>query len=134
MKTWEKIILYPLGLYIWLTDGIKKISKKWKPAMAMLMAVVMLCGMLPATVFAATDVITVAGTNVVDGTNVTYWLCDAENGTITGEGADESNYQVKYDPATTTITLNGATIGGNGIRLDDSGSFNIVLAVAPFLM
>ena len=128
MKTWEKIILYPLGLYIWLTDGIKKMSKKWKPAMAMMMAVVMLCGMLPATVFAATDVITVAGTNIVDGTNVTYWLCDAENGTITGEGADESNYQVKYDPATNTVTLNGATIGGDGIRRDDRYSYNIVLA------
>ena len=129
MKTWEKILLYPIGLYLWLTDGIKKMSKKWKPAMAMLMAVVMLCGMLPATVFAARDVITVAGTNVVDGTNVTYWLCDAENGTITGEGADESNYQVKYDPATTTITLNGATIGGNGIRRDDSyDDYNVVLA------
>lgn len=48
MKTWEKILLYPIGLYLWLTDGIKKMSKKWKPAMAMLMAVVMLCGMLPA--------------------------------------------------------------------------------------
>ena len=128
MKTWEKIMLYPIGLYIWLTDGIKNMSKKWKPAMAMMMAVVMLCGMLPATVFAATDSFTVAGTNIEDGSNVTYWLCDAVNGTITGEGADESNYQVKYDPATTTITLNGATIGGNGIRLDDRGSFNIVLA------
>ena len=129
MKTWEKILLYPIGLYLWLTNGIKKMSKKWKPAMAMLMAVVMLCGMLPATVFAATDVVTVAGTNIVDGTNVTYWLCDAENGTITGEGADESNYQVKYDPATSTVTLNGATIGGDGIRRDDKyNSYNIVLA------
>ena len=128
MKTWEKIMLYPIGLYIWLSDGIMKMSKKWKPTMAMLMAVVMLCGMLPATVFAATDVVTVAGTNIVDGTNVTYWLCDAENGTITGEGADESNYQVKYDPATSTVTLNGATIGGDGIRRDDRYNYNIVLA------
>ena len=129
MKTWEKIMLYPIGLYIWLSDGIMKMSKKWKPTMAMLMAVVMLCGMLPATVFAATDVVTVAGTNIVDGTNVTYWLCDVENGTITGEGADESNYQVKYDPATSTVTLNGATIGGDGIRRDDRyNSYNIVLA------
>ena len=55
MKTWEKIMLYPIGLYIWLTDGIKKMSKKWKPAMAMLMAVVMLCGMLPATAIASTN-------------------------------------------------------------------------------
>lgn len=53
MKTWENIILYPLGLYIWLTDGIKKMSKKWKSAMAMLMAVVMLCGMLPVAAWAA---------------------------------------------------------------------------------
>ena len=53
MKTWEKILLYPIGLYLWLTDGIKKMSKKWKPAMAMMLAVVMLCGMLPATAWAA---------------------------------------------------------------------------------
>ena len=53
MKTWEKILLYPIGLYIWLTDGIKKMSKKWKPAMAMLMAVIMLCGMLPVAAWAA---------------------------------------------------------------------------------
>ena len=55
MKTWEKILLYPIGLYLWLTDGIKKMSKKWKPAMAMLMAVVMLCGMLPVTAIAGTN-------------------------------------------------------------------------------
>ena len=45
-----------------------------------------------------------------------------------GEGADESNYQVKYDPATSTVTLNGATIGGDGIRRDDRYNYNIVLA------
>ena len=33
MKTWEKILLYPIGLYLWLTNGIKKMSKKWKPAL-----------------------------------------------------------------------------------------------------
>ena len=55
MNTWEKILLYPIGLYLWLTDGIKKMSKKWKPAMAMLMAVVMLCGMLPVTAIAGTN-------------------------------------------------------------------------------
>ena len=52
MKIWEKILFYSVGLFLRLTDGIKKMSKKWKPAMAMLMAVVMLCGILPATVFA----------------------------------------------------------------------------------
>ena len=67
MKTWEKILLYPIGLYIRLTDGIKKMSKKWKPAMAMLMAVVMLCGMLPTMVTAAGwGGITVLGFNYGD--------------------------------------------------------------------
>ena len=67
MKTWEKILLYPIGLYLWLTDGIKKMSKKWKPAMAMLMAVVMLCGMLPTMVTAAGwSGITVLGFNYGD--------------------------------------------------------------------
>ena len=67
MKTWEKILLYPIGLYLWLTNGIKKMSKKWKPAMAMLMAVVMLCGMLPTMVTAAGwSGITVLGFNYGD--------------------------------------------------------------------
>ena len=67
MKTWEKILLYPIGLYLWLTDGIKKMSKKWKPAMAMLMAVVMLCGMLPTMVTAAGwSGVTVLGFNYGD--------------------------------------------------------------------
>lgn len=67
MKTWEKILLYPIGLYLWLTDGIKIMSKKWKPAMAMLMAVVMLCGMLPTMVTAAGwSGITVLGFNYGD--------------------------------------------------------------------
>ena len=55
MKTWEKIILYSIGLYLCLIDGIKKMSKKWKPAMAMLIVVVMLCGMLPVTAIAGTN-------------------------------------------------------------------------------
>ena len=67
MKTWEKILLYPIGLYLWLTDGIKNMSKKWKPAMAMLMVVVMLCSMLPTMVTAAGwDGITVLGFNYGD--------------------------------------------------------------------
>ena len=76
MKTWEKILLYPIGLYLWLTDGIKKMSKKWKPAMAMLMAVVMLCGMLPATVFAVeTPTITITGLTAPQaGQSAEEWL------------------------------------------------------------
>ncbi len=67
MKTWKKILLYLIGLCLCLTDGIKKMSKKWKPAMAMLMAVVMLCGMLPTMVTAAGwSGITVLGFNYGD--------------------------------------------------------------------
>ena len=76
MKTWEKILFYSVGLFLWLTDGIKKMSKKWKPAMAMLMAVVMLCGMLPATIFAVeTPTITVTGLTAPQaGQSAEEWL------------------------------------------------------------
>ncbi len=57
MKTWEKILLYPIGLCLWLEDHAKKtgkfIERKSKPAIAMLVAVTMLLSLMPMTAFAA---------------------------------------------------------------------------------
>ncbi|MDO4545013.1 MAG: sortase B protein-sorting domain-containing protein [Bacillota bacterium] len=94
-----------------------------------------------ATVQAAnpTSVI-VAGQNVIDDDDITYWETDAA-GSITPGTID--NWNVKYDPATSpaTLTLNGANIkgvattsGGAGIyangdlTIDFSGS-NMVTGV-----
>ena len=57
MKTWEKILLYPIGLCYWIADRAKKAGKfmgrKVKPGIAMLVAVTMLLSLMPLTAFAA---------------------------------------------------------------------------------
>ncbi|WP_297272568.1 hypothetical protein, partial [uncultured Bacteroides sp.] len=53
--------------------------------------------------------LTVGDTDVLNGG---YWTTDA-NGTLTEASAD--NYNVKYDSATGTLTLKGATINGTDI-------------------
>ena len=51
----------------------------------------------------------VAGTKVGITENIEYYLND-ENGGITSENASSDNYNVSYDPASGTITLNGANL------------------------
>lgn len=60
---------------------------------------------------AAPSTLTVGGTNVQSGG---YWKT-AESGTLIADGASESDYNVKYDSATGTLTLNNATINGTDI-------------------
>ena len=43
-----------------------------------------------------------------------YWLTNADNGTLTADGASADNYNVYYD-GNGTLTLNNATITGEGI-------------------
>ena len=56
MKTWEKIMLYPIGCCLWLADQAKKLGKfaerKSKPAIAMFLAVAVLLYVMPLTAFA----------------------------------------------------------------------------------
>ena len=56
MKTWEKILLYPIGLCYWIADRAKTAGKfmgrKVKPGIAMLVAVTMLLSLMPLTAFA----------------------------------------------------------------------------------
>lgn len=51
----------------------------------------------------------VAGTKVGITENIEYYLND-RNGGITSENASSNNYNVSYDPASGTITLNGANL------------------------
>ena len=78
---------------------------------------------------AAPTTLTVGGTNVLNGG---CWKTN-ENGTLTTEGASESDYNVKYDSATGTLTLKDATINGTdtiyhvGAGIFASGDLTIVL-------
>lgn len=81
-----------------------------KRILTLVLALVMVCSLLPVTAMAVDhNALTIAGTNVVDGDTVTYWLCNGD-GSITDTGASESDYDVKYDPTTTTLTLKNANI------------------------
>ena len=78
---------------------------------------------------AAPTTLTVGGTNVLDGG---CWKT-SESGILTTEGASESDYNVKYDSATGTLTLKDATINGTktighvGAGIYAEGDLTIVL-------
>ena len=97
-----------------------------------ILCVLALClGLLPPVTAsaAAPTTLTVGGTNVLNGG---CWKTN-ENGTLTTEGASESDYNVKYDSATGTLTLKDATINGTdtiyhvGAGIFASGDLTIVL-------
>ena len=81
-----------------------------KRRMLSIICVLALClGLLPTVALAANPTpLTVGGTNVLDGG---CWKTN-ESGILTTEGASESDYNVKYDSATGTLTLKDATING----------------------
>lgn len=98
--------------------------------LSIICALALCLGLLPATAWAAAPTTpTVGGTNVRSGG---YWKTN-ENGTLTTEGASESDYNVKYDSATGTLTLKDATINGTntighvGTGIYAEGDLTIVL-------
>lgn len=78
---------------------------------------------------AAPTTLTVGGTDVLSGG---YWKINAD-GTLITEGASESDYNVKYDKDSNTLTLKDATINGTntiyhvGAGIFASGDLTIVL-------
>lgn len=74
--------------------------------------------------------LTVGGTNVLDGGGC--WKTNAD-GALTTDGASESDYNVKYDKDSNTLTLKDATINGTntiyhvGAGIFASGDLTIVL-------
>ena len=94
-----------------------------KRLLSVLLALCMLLTMLPTTVFAADSgtvetKVRVCYTNLPSTGEVSYWLYQEKvdtNGdvdsTITQTGASANNYQVKWEPATSTITLNNICWG-----------------------
>lgn len=86
---------------------------RWKVG-ALLAAMMVFLTMLPATALAAEGApsqLYVGNQQVIRGSdNATYWTTDTD-GNLTQSTADQS-WNVKYDPATVTLTLRGATIQG----------------------
>ena len=85
-----------------------------KKRIVSLLCVLALClGLLPVTALAAGDApnsLYVGDQQVINGNNTTYWTTDTD-GNLKQSAADQS-WNVKYDPATVTLTLRGATIQG----------------------
>jgi len=67
----------------------------------------MVVALLPTTAMAAGTGVTVAGTDVSAGG---YWSCTNNAMAV----SDETNYNVKYDPSTTTLTLKNFSWSGSG--------------------
>lgn len=71
--------------------------------------------LLPVTALAqetnVSGILYVGNQQVISGSGTTYWTTD-NNGSLSASSADES-WNVKYDPNTATLTLNGATITGS---------------------
>ena len=104
MKIWEKIMLYPIGLCLWLMDMVKKtgefIGRKSKPAIAMLVAVTMLLSLMPITAFAATDPsVLVGGVEMYSASGATYYV----NGATAAVTEEPANWNAKYENGTLTI-------------------------------
>lgn len=80
--------------------------------LSILCVLCLVVAMLPPVTASAVgpSTLTVGGTDVQSGG---YWKI-AESGTLTPDGASESDYNVKYDKDSNTLTLDNATINGTG--------------------
>ena len=93
--------------------------KKYTPAKRFLslLCVLALClGLLPVTALAAGEdapaTLYVGNQQVISDTETTFWTTDKSTGGLTEYEGNNDNWNVKYDPDTATLTLNGATIQG----------------------
>ena len=90
---------------------------RMKKTLVSLFCVLALClGLLPTTALAvgedAPDTLYVGNQQVISGTETTYWSTDPDTGLLTKYTGSGDDWNVKYDPSTATLTLNGATING----------------------
>ena len=87
----------------------------WSKAVSIFTAILLVVGIVPNTTITALasvgahSQLYVGNKQVISGSdNATYWTTDTD-GNLTQSAADQS-WNVKYDPATVTLTLRGATI------------------------
>lgn len=88
-----------------------------KRFLSLLCALALCLGLLPVTALAAEgapNTLYVGNTDVKRGGNITYWSTNDSGGLTRVENATDNSddWNVKYDPNTATLTLNGATING----------------------
>ena len=79
------------------------------------LALALCLGLLPVTALAvegAPNSLYVGDQQVIKGDNPTFWTTDESTGGLTEYKGNDDNWNVKYDPNTATLTLNGATING----------------------
>ncbi len=145
MKTWEKILLYPIGLCLWLMDQVKKtgklIERKSKPAIAMLVTVTLMLSIMPMTAFAANQVVTVKAMphshpicgdgSCSDNAHAVIDSWTAWDGTT---AFPEGNVYLSDDVIlsasisiadTVNLCLNGHTISAAGGNFDVRGTLNL---------
>lgn len=89
----------------------------WSKVVSIFTAILLVVGLVPNTTITALAAVGapsqlyVGNKQVISGSdNATYWTTDTD-GNLTQSAADQS-WNVKYDPSTATLTLNGATIQG----------------------
>ena len=86
-----------------------------KKIVSLCMALALCLGLLPVTALAvegAPNSLYVGDQQVIKGDNPTFWTTDESTGGLTEYEGNDDNWNVKYDPNTATLTLNGATING----------------------
>ena len=86
-----------------------------KKVFSLCMALALCLGLLPVTALAvegAPNSLYVGDQQVIKGDNPTFWTTDESTGELTEYKGNDDNWNVKYDPNTATLTLNGATING----------------------
>jgi LPXTG-motif cell wall-anchored protein len=83
--------------------------------LSVLLAVFLAIGLFPVTALAvegAPNSLYVGNQQVISGNDITFWTTDKSTGGLTEYEGNDDNWNVKYDPDTATLTLNGATING----------------------
>ena len=141
MKTLEKIMLYPIGLWYWIADRTRKagkfIGRKTKPTIAMLVAVALLASLMPTTVLAVEDYsawcdgeTVSAGTYdlggatiIINGPLIIAGTVTVQNGTIQ-RGSDYDGGEMFFVNASESLTLERVTIDGGAVW---SGAMDDVL-------
>ena len=86
-----------------------------KRILSVFVALALCLGLLPVTALAvggAPSQLYVGDQQVSSGNDITYWTTDKSTGGLTKYEGNDDNWNVKYDPSTVTLTLNGATING----------------------
>ena len=79
----------------------------------LLCALAFCLALTPSTALAADgapDKLYVGNQSVRNGDQTTYWTTDPSTGQLTKYTDGGNDWNVKYDPNTATLTLNGATI------------------------